>query len=130
MPEELVQLLLSLAAVVVLVLIVRAMRLGAGPAMAGPDDARRAAALVADDFDPIDVAIDRSGAAALLLDRDGRILLLRTHGAHVAGRVLDMRATAWLEDEALVVDPADRRFGRVHLHLAEPEHWKTRVGRL
>lgn len=130
MAPELVQLLLSLAAVITLVLIVRAMRLGASPALDGPDDARRAAASVADDFDAIDMAVDRNGTAALLLDRKGRVLLLRAHGAHIAGRFLDAAASARLQGDALVVDPADRRFGPAHLHLAEPERWQKVVDRL
>lgn len=130
MPAELVQLLLSLAAVIILVLVVRAMRLGTSPVLGGPDDARRAAALVADSFDAANIAVDRDGTAALLADGEGRVLLLRAHGAHVAGRFLEASASARLEGETLVVDPADRRFGPVHLHLAEPERWKNLVNRL
>lgn len=130
MPAELVQLLLSLAAVIILVVIVRAMRLGTSPVLRGPDDARCAAALVADSFDAANIAVDQDGLAALLADGQGRVLLLRAHGAHVAGRFLDGCASARLEGERLVVDPADRRFGPVHLHLAEPERWKKLVDAL
>lgn len=130
MAGELVQLLLSLAAVITLVLIVRAMRLGTSPVLSEPEDARRAAASIADDFDAVEVAIDQHGTAALLLDGKNRLLLLRAHGAHVAGRLLDASASARLDDGALVVDSADRRFGPVHLHLAEPERWQKLVNRL
>lgn len=130
MAAELGQLLLSLAAVAALVGIVFAMRLGSSPVLRGPDDAYRAATLIAHDFDAIDVGVDQAGTAALLLDNKGHVMLLRVHGAHVAGRFLDTSASARLEDGALVVDPADRQFGRVHLHLAEPERWQKLVDRL
>lgn len=130
MTAELFQLLLSLAAVIILVLIVRTMRLGASPAFHEPDDARHAAAAMAEGFDPVDIGVDRDGTAALLADGKGRVLLLRAHGAHIAGRLLEASASARLEGETLVVDPADRRFGPVHLHLAEPERWQNLVNRL
>lgn len=124
------QLLLSLGAIGALVFLVRALRLGSGPAFADEDDVRHAASHVADDFLPADIALDKGGTAALLADRQGRVLVLRAHGAHVAGRLLSPLARARMEEGRLVIDPADPRFGPVRLDIPDAERWKTRIERL
>lgn len=68
-------------------------------------------------FDAVEVAIDRSGHAALLRGRDGRVLLLRRHGAHFAARVLTDHTHARLDRQLLVVGTAEKRFGEVTLDL-------------
>jgi hypothetical protein len=70
-------------------------------------------------FIPTDVALDRDGAAALLRDATGRMLLLRRHGAHFAARLLAPETHVWLEHGRLVVAPSDRRFGSATLDLGE-----------
>lgn len=127
---EVWQLLLSLGAIAALVFLVRALRLGSDPAFVDEDDVRRAASHAADDFEPADIALDKSGAAALLADRHGRVLVLRAHGAHTAGRILDSMARARVEGGTLVIDPGDPRFGPVRLDIPDAERWKTRVDRL
>lgn len=126
---ELWQLLGSLGAVGLLVLLVRALRLGSSGAV---DEAavRQAAATLAHDFDPVEVAFDPATGAALARGRDGRIMLLKVHGAHWAGRTLDRAASARYRGNTLLVDTGDRRFGLAHFHLPEADRWKTLIDRL
>lgn len=63
-------------------------------------------------FEPVEIALDRAGLAALARDEAGRVMLVRRHGAHfVAHRVTDSRAAR-----------LDHRFlslGRVTLDLGD-----------
>lgn len=127
---EVWQLAGSLAAVAVLVLLVRLARLGPSPAFSDEEEARRAAALVIDYFEPKEIAIGKNRGGALLADEEGQVLLLRAHGAHHAGRLLLPPARAWLDGGDLMVDPADRRFGVVRLALPRPEDWLRRINRV
>jgi hypothetical protein len=82
-------------------------------------------------FDPVDIALDRAGLAALARDADGRIMLLRRHGAHFASRMLDGHANARLDRHFLVVGTNDRRFGEVTLDLGEQASaWAASLRRL
>ena len=127
---EVWQLLGSLGAIALLIVLVRAGRLGTSPSFGSEADVREAAVSVLDDFDAAEIAIDERGTAALLADRTGRVLLLRAHGAHVAGRLLAAPACATLAGDDLIVDPADPRFGRVRLAVAEPQRWKLLIDQL
>ena len=93
MPGELVQLGGSLAAILALFALARWLGLGADPPQIdGQDDALRRAAEADSAFAPDRVAVDARGHAALLADVDGRIMLLRPHGAHFVGT---MAAPGW-----------------------------------
>lgn len=82
-------------------------------------------------FDAADVAIDRAGHATLLRDANGRVLLLRRHGAHFAARLLTGHAHARLDRHQLVVGTAERRFGEVTLDLgSQAQYWAASLRRL
>ncbi|MGX7951395.1 hypothetical protein ACWPM1_02405 [Tsuneonella sp. HG249] len=82
-------------------------------------------------FEPVEVAIDRAGLAALARDGNGRIMLLRRHGAHFASRLLDGHANARLDRNFLVVGTSDRRFGEVTLDLGDQASaWAASLRRL
>lgn len=82
-------------------------------------------------FEAVDVAIDRAGHAALLRDRDGRIMLLRRHGAHFASRMLTGHAHVRLDRTMLVVGTGEKRFGEVTLDLGEQaQYWAASLRRL
>lgn len=82
-------------------------------------------------FEPVAVAIDRAGFAALARDGAGRIMLLRRHGAHFASRLLDSHANARLDRNLLVVGSADKRFGEVTLDLGnDAQAWAASLRRL
>ena len=75
-------------------------------------------------FEPVAMAIDRAGMAAILRDNEGRQLLLRRNGAHFAGRLLTRDIRARLDQNFLVIATPDRRFGEVTLNLGrEAQFW-------
>ena len=92
--------------------------------------ARAAAREALDGFEPVTVARDREGHAALLRDADDRLLLLRQHGTHFAGRLLGAEANARIEKGVLIVDCGERSYGTVRLDIADPETWRDAIARL
>ncbi|WP_228242670.1 hypothetical protein [Porphyrobacter sp. GA68] len=127
---QLWQFLLSLVAIAALVLLVHRLRLGDGAALNDEEDARRAAMMAIDDFAATHVSVGADGGAAILCDADGRVLLLRRHGSHIAGRLLDARAAASIIDTTLAITTSDPRFGWVNLAIADAPTWKARIDRL
>jgi hypothetical protein len=82
-------------------------------------------------FEPVEIAIDRAGLAALARDGEGRVMLLRRHGAHFASRLLDGHANSRLDRQFLTVGTSDRRFGEVTLDLGDQAGaWAASLRRL
>ena len=82
-------------------------------------------------FDAVEVAIDGAGHAALLRGADGRVLLLRRHGAHFAARILTDYTHARLDRQLLVIGTAEKRFGDVTLDLGpQAQYWAASLRRL
>jgi hypothetical protein len=82
-------------------------------------------------FEPVEVAIDRAGFAALARDAEERIMLLRRHGAHFASRLLDGHTHVRLDRNFLIVGTSDRRFGEVALDLGDAAGaWAASLRRL
>ena len=82
-------------------------------------------------FEPVELAIDRAGLAALARDAEGRVMLLRRHGAHFASRLLDGHANVRLDRHFLIVGTSDRRFGEVTLDLGDDASaWAASLRRL
>jgi hypothetical protein len=109
----------SLAAILVLAWLSRRLGLGGDPRLRDPDEARRLATEALDGFEAEAVGLDRAGIGALLRDREGRVMLLRRHGARWAARLLDGHAGVRLDRNFLTVAPADTRFGKITLDLGE-----------
>lgn len=110
-----------------------AWKLGLGGDLRIRDDAhaRELAEEAESGFEAADVAIDRAGHAALLRDADGRVMLLRRHGAHFAARMLTGHAHVRLDRHALVVGTGERRFGEVTLDLGgQAQYWAASLRRL
>ena len=63
--------------------------------------------------------MDRAGIGALLRDRAGRILLLRRHGAHFAGRLLDSHTFARLDRNFLTIGSGEKTYGTITLDLGD-----------
>ena len=126
-PPALLQFLGSLAAILLLSALAWRLRLGPAPKL----DTDEAAALAADEavsgFDPVDIGRDAEGRGALLRDARGRILLLRPHGSHFAGRLLTPRASAWIDDGRLVVDTQEKRYGLARLSPEDPSSWMQAI---
>ena len=72
---------------------------------------------IRDAGDPVEIAIDKAGMAALLRDADGRHLLVRRHGVQWVGRLLDHHNEARLDQNFLTVGTGEKTFGSVTLDL-------------
>lgn len=131
MTGKLIQFGASLVAILALAWI--ALKLGLGGDSRIRDEAhlRTLADEALHGFDPVDIAIDRAGLAALARDGEGRIMLLRRHGAHFASRLLDGHGNVRLDRNFLVVGTSDRRFGEVTLDLGDDAPaWAASLRRL
>ncbi|QYU70195.1 hypothetical protein J4558_08785 [Leptolyngbya sp. 15MV] len=118
----------SLVAILVLAWLAHRLGLGEGSRIASDDEARALADEALCGFDARDVAIDREGAGALLRDAQGRVLLLRRHGARHAARLLDASTSVHIDGPRLTLATADRRFGSVTLDLGEEaDLWAARL---
>ena len=107
LPPALLQFLGSLVAILALAALAWWLKLGPEPRLGCREEALRAADEAVSGFEPLDCAIDAEGRGALLRDEHGRVLLLRPHGSHFAGRILTAAATARVEGEQIVIDTAE-----------------------
>ena len=128
MDSQTLQLSGSLAAILVLAGIAWVLRLGQTPRIEGEARAVALAREADSGFDPVEAALSGDGAAALLADSQGRIMVLRPHGTHFAGRILDHGTRAAAEGGMLTIIPADRRYGPVTLDLGDSaQAWESRI---
>jgi hypothetical protein len=82
-------------------------------------------------FEPVDIAVDRSGMGALARDTQGRVMVLRRHGAHFAARLLDHHVHVRLDRNLLEVGTGEKRFGRITLDLGDQAPaWAASLRRL
>lgn len=105
-----VKLLASLAAVLILAWLVRALRLGEAR-IESEAQAREEAEAAFPGFVPERVVLASDGRAALVFG-GGAVIALKLHGAHVAARRLSpaqVRASA----EGWLVETGERRFGNL-----------------
>ena len=89
MSAQLLQFGGSLIAILALAWLARRLGLGGDARIRDEAHLRELAEEALCGFDPVDMAIDRAGLGALARDAQGRVILLRRHGAHFAGRLLD-----------------------------------------
>lgn len=128
---ELLQLAASLAAILALAGLAFKLRLGGDARIANEDHLRALADEALPGFEPVATAIDRAGLAALARDGDGRVMVLRRHGAHFVARLLDGHAHVRLDRNFLVVGTSDRHFGEVTLDLGDQAPaWAASLRRL
>ena len=120
----------SLIAILLLAGLAWSLKLGPQRQMDSDEAAREAAREALDGFEPVALARDREGRAALLRDADDRLLLIRQHGTHFAGRLLRENASARIENGTLIVDSGERRYGAVRLAIADAEAWRDAIARL
>jgi hypothetical protein len=125
--ELLLQTAGSLVAILALAGLAWWLKLGGSPKLASDDDVRRAAGEVEDGFDPVTIARDAEGLAAVARDAQGRIMVIKRHGNRFAGRVLDESAKATLNidlgETLLVVRTGQTLFGDVYLAVDDPKAW-------
>jgi hypothetical protein len=134
LPPLLIETAGSLVAILLLAGLAWWLRLGGTPVLGSDDAVRRAADEVEVGFDPITIARDAEGHAALARDAAGRIMVIKRHGNRFAGRVLTPAARARLQEDsehgALAVDCGEARFGQVVLALPAPEAWAQAINAL
>lgn len=116
---QIVQVTVSLAAILLVAWLVGRLGLGADVRLNGEDQARELARASLCGFEPADVALDRAGIGALLRGADGRVMLLRRHGAQFAARILDSHAFARLDRNFLTIGTGEPTFGKVTLDLGD-----------
>lgn len=131
MTGKLIQMGASLFAILALAWIALRLGLGGDARIRDEADLRARAEEALYGFDPVEIAIDRAGFAALARDADGRVMLLRRHGAHFAARLLDSHTFVRLDRTFLVVGTSERRFGEVTLDLGDKAGaWAASLRRL
>ena len=121
----------SLIAILALAWIARRLGLGGDTRIRDQDHLRELAEEALYDFEPVDIAIDRAGCGALARDARGRVMLLKRHGAHFVGRVLDNHLHVRLDRNLIEVGTAEKRFGKIILDLGdEAPAWAASLRRL
>lgn len=124
MTAELLKLAGSIAAILFIAWLARFWKLGGDVRIRSEEQAREIANETLCGFEPVEVAIDKAGIAALMRDADGRHLLVRRHGVQWAGRLLDHHNEARLDRNFLTVGTGEKTFGSVTLNLgAQASHW-------
>lgn len=113
-----------MAAILFLAWFARWLDLGGDVRIRSEEQARTIADQILCGFDPVDIAIDRAGIGALMRDAGGRHLLVRRHGTHFAGRLLDRHSDTKLDQNFLTVGTGEKTFGKVTLNLgAQAQNW-------
>lgn len=131
MTGKLIQFGGSLIAILALAWIALKLGLGRDARIADEAHLRELADEALHGFDPVEVAIDKAGLAALARDGDGRVMLLRRHGSHFASRLLDGHAHVRLDRQFLIVGTSDKRFGEITLDLGDAAAtWAASLRRL
>lgn len=130
-PFVLIQLVVSVAAILLVTLLAVKLGLGGDVRLQGEDEARELAALSVCGFEARELVLDRAGIGALLRDGQGRVLLLRRHGTQFAARLLDSHAFARLDRNFLTIGTGEKSFGQVTLDLGDQAQvWAASLRRL
>ena len=127
LPPALIQFAGSLVAILALAGIAWWLKLGPEPRLADDEAARIAADEAVSGFEPIAIGRDRDGRGAVMRDAAGRVLLLRPHGGHFAGRLLSGETRVRRDGDALEIDPGERRYGPARLVLDDPAAWVAAI---
>lgn len=131
MPGFAIQAAGSLVAIIALAALAWKLRLGDGARLHDKESARRLAGEALCGFEACEIVLDRAGIGALLRDREGRVMLLKRHGAHWAARLLDSHAHARLDRQFLIVATAEKTFGAITLDLGpDAQVWAASLRRL
>lgn len=120
----------SLVAIFALAGLARWLRLGSMPVLASENEANRAASEVFDGFEPVETALDEEGAAALLRDVEGRIMVIKRHGNRFAGRVLSGKASASATGNIIEIATGEKRYGSITLTLPDAASWADAINAL
>ena len=121
----------SLAAILLIYAVVRALGLGEDVRIADEAEARALSEEARCGFAPVEVALDRARIGALLRNHAGEVMLVRRHGARFAARLLTTHVGARLDQGFLTLSTDDPHFGTVTLDLgAQAQVWAASLRRL
>lgn len=120
----------SLVAILALAGLARWLRLGPEARLESDAAVRVAADEAVSGFVPVAISRDAQGRGALMRDASGRILLLRPHGTHIAGRLLSPATSARIEGDTLIVNTSEKRYGAARLRLADAPDWMRTIAAL
>lgn len=124
--NPLIQLGLSLAAVLFMAAVAWWLKLGGDARIRNEQEAAALADQAICGFKPVAIALDRAGIGALLRDGAGRQMLIRRNGAHFVGRLLDRNVVARLDRNFLTIGTGERTFGSITLDLgADAQYWAS-----
>jgi hypothetical protein len=131
MIAQLFQLGASLVAILILAWACRQLGLGTDVRIRSADQARLLAEAAVSGFAASELVLDRAGIGALLRDRQGRVMLLRRHGAHFVARLLGSHAFTRLDRNFLTIGTGENSFGKVTLDLGDQAQvWASSLRRL
>lgn len=131
LPFIAIQLVASLVLVLGVAWLVRFMGLGADVRLRSEAQVRDLARSALCGFEPADMVLDRAGIGALARDTQGRVMLLKRHGAQFAARLLDSHAFTRLDRNFLTIGSGERNFTPVTLDLGEQAQvWAASLRRL
>lgn len=117
--NDLVMLGASLVTILVVSWLVGRVGLGSDPRIRSKDEALALADSIICGFDGRDVVIDRAGFAAIVRNDHDEQMLIRAHGNHFVGRLIDASFTGRLSHNQLTLAPAERTFGPTTLDLGK-----------
>jgi len=131
MTGQLLQFSGSLIAILALAWFARRLGLGGDTRIRNEAHLRALAEQALYGFEPVEIAIDRAGFAALARDAQGRVMLLRRHGSHFASRLLDNHLNVRLDRHLITVGTGEKRFGTITLDLGDQAPaWAASLRRL
>jgi len=123
--------LVSLVMVLALYLLARALRLGGDVRIADKAHAAHLAEAAVTGFAADEITLDRARIGALARNREGRVLLIRRHGARFVASELTSHAGIRLDRHTLTLETGDRQFGTLTLDLgADAQIWAASLRRL
>jgi hypothetical protein len=122
---------LSLAAILAVWWLARRMDLGGDVRIRDAGHAAELAGQTLCGFTPVAVSLDRARVGALLRDAQGRVMVLRRHGSHFVGRLLNSHAGVRLDHGNLVIATGEAWFGTITLDLGgDAQIWAASLRRL
>ena len=125
------QAMLSLAAILAVWWLARWLELGGDVRIRDADHATELAGQSLCGFAPVAVSLDRARVGALLRDAQGRVLVLRRHGSHFVGRLLNSHTGVRLDQGNLIIATGESRFGTITLDLgSDAQIWAASLRRL
>ena len=131
LPFLAIQLAISVVLILCVAWLARKLALGSDVRLRSEDEARTLCRAALCGFEPRELTLDRAGIAALARDGDGRVMLLRRHGAQFVARLLDSHAFTRLDRNLLTIGSGERYFEPITLDLGEQAQvWAASLRRL